>query len=313
MRQEQFPSLRADQIKYLTTEQMAGITSSWWFGQIPAATRDLLNQEQIQALSDRIVAPNAGKLAAKQISWLKPSQLGEVKGGYAIWNVLAKKSEVISQMSPAQLGSIKNAWWLGQVIKRVGGSLSKEQVQGIAPQVIGPNAGKLTAKQISWLKPAQLSAVKGGDAIWHVLDKKPSLISKLSPAQMGSVKNAWWLGQVIKRSGKSLNQKQVQAISPQAIASNAGKLTAKQISWLKPSQLSAVKGGDALVNMLNKQPNMMSKVSASQIATINHPWWFNQLSSTGLQLMNKAQIDVIPAKIYSNIKSKLSANQQSWR
>jgi len=62
MRQEQFPSLKADQIKYLTTEQMAGITSSWWFGQIPAATRDLLSQEQIQALSDRIVGPNAGKL-----------------------------------------------------------------------------------------------------------------------------------------------------------------------------------------------------------------------------------------------------------
>jgi len=313
MHQEQFPSLNANEIKYLTTEQMAGIRSSWWFGQIPPATRNLLSKEQIQALPDGIVGPNAGKLAAKQISWLKSSQLEAVKGGYAIWNVLAKKPDIISKMSPDQLGSIKNAWWLDQVVKRVGGNLTKEQIQGITPQAIGVNAGKLSAKQISWLKPSQFNAVKGGDAIWHVLDKKPSLVSKLTPTQIGSVKNAWWLGQVIKTAGTSLNQQQVQAISPQAIATNAGKLTGKQISWLKPSQLSAVKGSDALVNMLNKRPDTVSKVSASQIATINHPWWFSQLSTQALHAMNKAQIDAIPAKIYPNIKSKLSPKQKSWR
>jgi len=146
MRQEQFPSVAPNHMKYITPVQLAAVKSAWWFGKIPAASRDQLSKTQIQSLSDSIAGSNAGKLTAQQIGWLKPTQLGSVKGGYAIVNILKKAPTMIAKITPAQISSVKNGWWMGQLVKTVRANLTKTQVQAIPLSGSGV-AGSLSAQQ----------------------------------------------------------------------------------------------------------------------------------------------------------------------
>jgi len=146
----------------------------------------------------------------------------------------------------------------------------------------------------------------------NMLKKTPSMIAKITPAQISSVKNGWWMGQLVKTVGNSLNKAQIQSI-PLSGVNVAGALSAQQISWLKPAQLGAVKGGMPLVNMLKKTPSVIAEISPAQVGSITNGWWFGHIPKPALQAMSKAQVNAIPNKIYPNIKGRLTSAQQAWR
>ncbi len=313
MTQEQFPDIPPDQIKYLLPSQLAAMTSAWWFGQIPEASKKMLSAEQIQAIPPSVIGPNAGQLTSEQIGWLTTSQFSAVAGGDAIVNMVRKRPSVVSKLSRDQVASVKSSWWFGELVNSAGSSLTKQQLQAALPSALGPNAGKLSSEQIGWLTPDQFNAVAGGDAIVNMVKKQPSVVSKLSPSQIASVRNSWWFGQLVTTAGSSLTKSQLQAALPSALGPNAGKLTSEQIGWLTSDQIHAVEGGDALVNMLTKAPDRISQITPAQIATIQNPWWFGQMPTTVLQAMNESQVKAIPKGIYPGIKEKLTVKQQAWR
>ena len=313
MTQEQFPDIPPDQIKYLLPSQLASMTSAWWFGQIPEASKKMLSAEQIKAIPPSVIGPNAGQLTSQQIGWLTTDQFNAVAGGDAIVNMVKKQPSVVSKLSPDQIASIKNSWWFGQLVTTAGSGLTKSQLQAALPSALGPNAGKLTSKQIGWLTTDQFNAVAGGDAIVNMVKKQPSVVSKLSPDQIASIKNSWWFGQLVTTAGSGLTKSQLQAALPSALGPNVGKLTSEQIGWLTSDQINAVEGSDALVNMLTKAPDLISRITPAQIGTIQNSWWFGQMPTTVLQAMSEAQVKAIPTDIYPNIKGRLTAAQQAWR
>jgi|AMFO01.1.fsa_nt_gi Flp pilus assembly protein, pilin Flp len=219
----------------------------------------------------------------------------------------------IKYLLPSQLAAMTSAWWFGKIPAASKKMLSADQIQAVPPSVIGPNAGELTSEQIGWLTSDQFGAVKGGDAIVNMIRKHPSMVSKLSRDQAASIKNSWWLGQLVTSAGSNLSKPQIQAALPSALGPNAGKLTSEQIGWLTPDQIRAVKGSDALVNMLTKAPDLISKITPTQIATIQNPWWFGHMPTPVLQAMNEHQVKAIPTNIYPSIKRKFTPTQQAWR
>jgi len=84
-------------------------------------------------------------------------------------------------------------------------------------------------------------------------------------------------------------------------------------SWLSTDQITAVKSGPAIINMVKARPDVLSKITPRQIATIKDPWWMGQMPKPLLQSMSHAQVDGIPASVYPKIKERLSATQQAWR
>jgi len=262
-------------------------------------------------------AANFAKLTAAQQAALTTAQLAERKVSSAVRAMNQTQfpkltPTQVKYLSTAQLAGANNAWWFSQIPAAVKSELNQSQILAISPSVIGPNAGKLSATQIAWLAPDQLSAVKGGDALVNMLKKSPSMIGKISPTQVGSVTNGWWMGQLVKTVGANLSKGQVQAI-PLSGAGVASSLSVQQISWMSSTQIGAIKGSDVLVKLMQKVPTMINQISPSQISSITNGWWFGNMPSASLQSMTKAQVNAVPATIYPNIKAKLTANQQVWR
>jgi len=218
----------------------------------------------------------------------------------------------VKYLTPAQLAAMTSWWWFSQIPPEVMAMLSKAQIQAIPPSVLARNAGKLTASQIGWMSAKQFAAVKGGDPLTNLLKKRPDMLSKVTPSQIASVTNAWWMGQLLKTVGSGLSTQQLAAISPAAIGQNVHMLTASQIGALSSAQLAAVSGGQPVVVMLQKRPDMISKLSPSQISSIQPPWWYSQIPANVLHSMSPAQIRAMPSSICNSLKSKLSATQQSW-
>jgi hypothetical protein len=84
---------------------------------------------------------------------------------------------------------------------------------------------------------------------------------------------------------------------------------------MSPTQIKAVTGGWAILNMVRKQPAVLSEITSGQIASVKDPWSFRLMPTPVLQAMNQAQVNAIPANIYqkANIKGRLTAIQQAWR
>ncbi|MFQ5345820.1 MAG: hypothetical protein ACE5DZ_07670, partial [Mariprofundus sp.] len=131
MTQSQFASLPADQMKYLSTEQLSAVTDAWWFSQIPAQSLQALSQAQISALPASIAGASVGKLSTEQITWLNPPQIQAVTPGYAIADMIQKAPEFITLITPGQLATFKDPYNIGRLIQTAGSHLSKEQFQAM--------------------------------------------------------------------------------------------------------------------------------------------------------------------------------------
>jgi len=310
--QDKFKSIRPDQMKYLKPSQLAAMTSALSFAQIPLNSVAMLNAAQIQAIPPLVLDKSTGKLSAQQIAWMTPAQINAVTGGGPIVNMVKKQPSVTPQLTVAQIATVKDPWWFGQLVKASGGKLSKNQIEAVTPAAMSSNAGNLSAQQIGWLTPKQINAVTGGGAIVNMVKKKPTILSDFSPAQIATVKDPWWFGQLVKASGGKLSKKQIEAVTPAAMSSNAGNLSAQQIGWLTPKQINAVTGGGAIVNMVKKQPALLSDISPQQIATVKDPWWFRQLLNASGNKLSKAQFQAVTPSAISTNALKLSDKQIGW-
>ncbi len=118
---------------------------------------------------------------------------------------------------------------------------------------------------------------------------------------------------MLKTAGKRFTKAQIQAVSPSVLRPNAWHLSAQQLGWMSSKQFAAVKGAYAIAKILKKKPSLVSRVTPSQIAAIKNGWWLGRFPKQSLQAMSQAQISAVPANIYSHIKGKLTATQQTWR
>jgi transposase-like protein len=71
------------------------------------------------------------------------------------------------------------------------------------------------------------AATTDGDALVNMVKTQPAILSKISPDQIASMDNPYWFGQLIKTSDGKLSQQQIQAATPSALSTTAGKLTAQ--------------------------------------------------------------------------------------
>lgn len=150
MRQQQFPKIAANHMKYLTTAQLGAANSAWWFSRIPQASRDRLSKTQIQAVSPSVMGPNVGKLSVQQLDWLSAKQFAAVKGAYAIAKILEKKPSMVSRVTPSQIAAIKNGWWLGRFPKQSLQAMSQAQISAVPANIYSHIKAKLTATQQAW-------------------------------------------------------------------------------------------------------------------------------------------------------------------
>ncbi len=237
MRQEQFPSLSSSDIKYLTPEQIAGIQNGYWmFEFMRKHGQDLSRQQLLGALSinPSLLAPNVWLLSKQQMSWVPKQYFSAVKGGWPIATLLNKRPDLLGQMKPSQLASISHPYWVGKVVSGYGAQMTKEQLQSMNPQGVGPAAGALPASKLDWLTPEQFSAISGGGAVVTVLQKRPDLVSSFTPQQIASINHPWWYSQIPANVLRSMTQEQVQAIPAADCAALKSKLSASQQSWCTP-------------------------------------------------------------------------------
>jgi len=215
----------------LSTDQIASMKNSWWFGQIVKTAGSSLTKAQIQAARPSTVGPNEGLLTAEQIGWLSNEQVHAAMGDWAIVDMVKKVPAMVTKLTPDQMASLKSDWWFKTLVNTAGTSLTKPQIQAARPSTVGPNEGLLTAEQIGWLTNDQVTAATGGWAIGNMLKKVPSVMTKLKPTQIASIKDPWWFGQMPGSALQSMNESQVNAIPDAAYSNIKGSLTATQQAW----------------------------------------------------------------------------------
>ncbi len=282
-----------------------------------------LTPEQIAKLSPEQIAmmsaADFARLSAEQLAALTPEQLAERKMAEKIRAMKQEQfpsipSKYIKYLTPEQIAGISHGYWMFEFMRKHAQDLSKQQLLGalaINPKLLAPNVWLLSKSQLSWVPKQYFSTIKGGWPIATLLDKRPDLLSQMSPSQLSSISHPYWVGKVVSGYGTQLTKAQLQALDPKGVGPAAGTLPASKLAWLTPEQRAAI-SGPAVVSVLQKKPSWVSSMTPAQIASINHGWWYSQIPVDVLHAMGKEQIAAIPSAYCAGLKSKLTPEQQAW-
>ncbi len=267
-----FRDLSASQITSLTADQLASISGSWWFGQIPENVRAALTATQVKALN--VAAIGLDNLTTTQIGQLSVAQIQSLP----MWDFDRLSPSQVVSLTASQIRLIDNEWWFGQWPADVRAALKPAQVQVLRVESVGISL--LTTNQVKQLTTSQVQRLHYDDFKYLTATQIPLL----TVAQIASIDNGWWFGQIPAAARAALTSEQVQALNVAEVG--LSNLTVAQRGVLKQAQVQSLSYDD--FRYLNAMQTPW--LTAEQLVSIDNGWWFQQISEVARAALTSAQV-----------------------
>ncbi len=126
---KEFPSVDADDVRFMTPEQVGSIPNNYYMGRIPSEVRAEFTTEQVQALDTSSVS--ISYLTPEQREDLTVDQIQDL--GYRDFRYLAP--DQIPDLTPDQVGSIPNNYYFGQLSEAQRDAMTHEQIEAFDANV----------------------------------------------------------------------------------------------------------------------------------------------------------------------------------
>jgi hypothetical protein len=249
----QFNLLDATSIQYLTTAQIASIPDSHWFIQIPSTARAALSQLQVQSLN--VSKIQLQYLTPQQVSWLSVTQLRSLPVPEFSYLSAAQTPYLTS----AQVSLIPDQHWLNQIPAEARAALTAPQIQAL--NVAQTRLVPLTPQQRGWLTPGQIASLELLDFAYLTAAQTPYLTTQ----QIASIPDTHFLNQFTPSARAALSQTQIQALNVANIRLDG--LTAQQVAWLSPVQITRLNVVDFKFLTASQTPYLTAQQLASILDT----------------------------------------------
>lgn len=213
-----FNQMTPTQAPNLLPEQLAAIDNGWWFGQMPAAARAVLDATQVQALNVEVVGLD--DLTVPQVGWLTLDQIHDVE----YWDFDLLHVDQIDDLTTTQIASIPNCWYFEQIPEDVRAGLTVEQIQAINTADV--TIDHLTSTQRDQLTVSQILSLN--DA-WEFQFLNPEQVTHLTPEQMALFDSGWQFHQMSDEAQAALTREQLLAM-PEAVNAQLSGLDAGMFS-----------------------------------------------------------------------------------
>lgn len=294
----QFNQLTAEQVPYLTVQQISATSGSWSFDRMPDAARAALTPGQVRALM----------VGSTGIKFLSESQKGSLSTAQiqalSYWSLRDLLPSQIPQLSMDQLAAVPNDWWFRQIPEAGRALLTADQVKALNVAELGLD--ELTTAQIGQLSTAQIQSLK----YWDFGRLTAAQTPQLTANQIASIPNEWWFGRMSAEARAALKPAQVQALNVREVRlklltkaqidnlttaqvqsveySQFGMLTAKQTPWLTTEQIASIPNGWWFERML---PQARAALTAGQMQSLD-------VGNVGLGGLTKTQVSqLIPEQV----------------
>ena len=200
---QQFSSLTAEEIPFLTPEQVATIPNSWWFSRIPSESRAALSPEQLGSLN----TAQAGmlRLLTQEQRLTLPSDRYALVPYTDLVFVPAQRA---NEITTAQLASLPNSWWFRQISPETRASLNQTQINAIDFSQSGM-IDSLTQSQIELLNTESLRQLD----FTSFSRLRPQQILQLSQEQLSAVPGYYWFIRISQESRDALSDAGIQWIN----------------------------------------------------------------------------------------------------
>lgn len=215
---QDFDHVTPTQAPHLTAEQLASIDNGWWFGQMPADARAVLNATQVQALNIDLIGLD--KLTDPQVGWLSLDQIQDVE--YHDFDHL--HADQIDDLTTTQVATIPNGWYFQQIPADVRAGLTVEQIQALNTAEI--NVNLLVSTQRDQLTVAQILAI---DDAWEFQFLNAEQVTHLTPEQMALFDSGWEFNRLSDEAQAALTREQLLAM-PEAVNAQLAGLDAGMFS-----------------------------------------------------------------------------------
>ena len=181
----EFHYLTEAQTPLLSTDQVATIPNSWWFGHISEEARAALTPEQVQALD--VSGTGVSGLTPEQASQLSSEHVQAL--GYRDFDRLSE--DQIVHLTGEQISSIRNGWYFKGISEEPRYSLTDEQIQSlnvaeISIAYISPGLGYVNHQSYVNFTQNVAFNVVGSSFFTEFGDEIGSFVGNLSIANTGS-------------------------------------------------------------------------------------------------------------------------------
>jgi hypothetical protein len=280
----QLGTLRADEAPMLTKKQLKSIPDAHWLSVIPGDARAAMSDTQVRTLNIRRVGleflTETQRLAitSKQLQSLTPHDFQFLS------------TAQIPLLSTSQIGSLDDAWSFGSLSDAARAALTITQIARLDMAAIPLRL--LPSSVVALLTPPQLSAAHAHDDLlslryWDFDDLDATELPHLSPQQIATIPNGWWLGRIAEAARATLAPDQIQSLHIEDVGLD--HLTGQQICALTPEQVAKVEYFD--FDELN--PGQVPLLTAEQIGTIPDGWWFGRMSDAERAMLTDAQVHAL--------------------
>ncbi len=256
-----FGSLTAQQIPYLTPEQIASIPSDYYMNTLSEELRAELTREQVQAIDTSRVS--VSYLTESQRQYITDDQYAAMAKQGDIQYVPPEK---VPLLSLDLMASISSDWYMSQNPEEVRAAFTTEQVQAINTSKV--SVSYLTESQRQYITDDQYAAMaKQGDIQYVPPEKVPLLSLDL----MASISSDWYMSQNPEEVRAAFTTEQVQAINTSKVS--VSYLTESQRQYITDDQYAAMaKQGD----IQYVPPEKVPLLSLDLMASISSDWYMSQ-------------------------------------
>jgi hypothetical protein len=270
-----FDDLSAEQVPYLTAQQIGSVSSSWPFDTMSEAARAALTTGQVRALI--VGSTGIDFLTTSQKASLSTFQIQALN----YWDFPDLTASQITSLTRDQLASIPGAWWFEQIPANVRAALTANQVKALNLAELG--LGGLTTQQLAQISVAQIQSL----SMWDFRLLSPTQVVSLTARQLGTIDNQWYFGQWTAAARAALKASQVQALRVEDIGLSL--LTSNQVKQLTTSQVQSLDHDDFQYLAASQIPLL----TVSQIASIDNGWWFGQIPAAARAALTSVQVQAL--------------------
>jgi hypothetical protein len=199
----EFGQLTAEDVPYLTGQQIASIPDNYWFSRMSSSARAALSASQVQRLTNLQSINTVTLLTPEQRLALTVAQVQTLR--FQDFGFLPVSQ--ISNLSALQIASIPDAYWLGQIPASVRSGLTAGQVVHLQSRQGMIALLKLMQRQL--LTPSQVRALNFVDFEFV----PASQIGHLSSGQVESIPGTYWLERIGATARAALTSGQITALN----------------------------------------------------------------------------------------------------
>ena len=227
----QFRQLDADQVDYLTPEQISQIDNPYHFYNMSADARHALDADQVHALDTSRIS--IGYLSADQRELLTVDQVQDL--GPAQLHYLP--ADQIEHVTPEQFGQITNPYHFYNMSDDARHALDADQVHALDTSRI--SIGYLAPAQREWLTTEQVQGLSPSQFRYL----PPSKVPDLTTEQIASITNPYHFYNMSADARHALTHEQIRAI-PQVVRSVTHVGTDGDDAITGGNDIDNIKGGD---------------------------------------------------------------------